>query len=824
MRTSVRSRLLLGASAMAILATTVATFAQDQSVPPASPPAPPAGPAVPPPPPPATPPAATPSAPTPPGATQIPQITVTAPKQAPRRTATPAAPARQPTTAAPTQTTQQAQPTASERVVQQTSTLDAKRDDVLQPKTATAITTLSQRDIENVPQGANISVSDLVLQFPGVSQDSTSSGDFHVRNDHANVQYRINGIQMPDGVSGFSQFLETGLFSKFSLITGALPAQYGLHTVGVLDVTTKTGDALSGGNVGVYGGSYRTITPTFEYGGVTGNTEYFATGRYFQNTLGLENPVGSINALHDQTSLERFFGYTSTLLDPQTKLAAFMGFSEQRYQIPNNPGQTINVGGFAGANGTAAGGPYSAFGQTTGSSSALNENQYEKNSFFVMAWQRSLGDVDMQVSYYNRYSELHFSPDPFGDLLFNNIDTDVFRSSFVNGIQGDFSYKLNDQHTLRAGFITQGEQTRVRTLSTVEPLDAFGNAIDSPTNIADGSNLFGWQVGTYVQDEWKIIPTVTLNTGLRFDQMWQYVDKNQVSPRAGLEWKPWWATVFHAGYARNFTPPDQDLGRVSQPQLLTNTTGAVPVPNVGPILPERADVYDVGVVQQLLPKCPSATGGTAANAANCPSLEVGVDAYYKYAHDLIDDGQFGQAYLLSAFNYALGYVEGIEFKAKFRMGNFTLYTNWASGFEKATIPVSNQSFFSPAQLAYADTNWIYTDHTQLLTGSGGASYLFDHTNNWWLDNTKISSTFIYGSGLRQGFDNTDHVPAYTQVNLGLSHEFKDTGWDPKPFTVRFDVVNLLDESYLIRSGTGIGVFAPQYGPRRGYFVGFTQKL
>ena len=742
-------------------------------------------------------------------------------------------PAAKPTTARsapsttappPAQTAAQAQVQANERVVQQTSNLDTRRDDALQPKVGTAITTLSQQDLENLPQGSNIAISDLVYQFPGVSQDSTSSGDFHVRNDHANVQFRINGIQMPDGVSGFSQFLDTGLFSKFSLITGALPAQYGLHTVGVLDITTKTGAALSGGSVSTYGGSNNTFTQSFEYGGVTGNTEYFATGRYLSSGLGLENPTSSINAIHDHTELGRFFGYTSTLLDPSTRLVTFTGLSEQKYQIPTNPGQPVNVGGFPGA----GGGPYTAFGIPNGSSANVNENQYEKNSFFVAAWQKSLGDTDLQLSYYNRYSELHFVPDPVGDLLFNKIATDVFRSTFVNGIQGDFSYRLNDTHTLRTGFITQGEQSRVRTLSTVEPLDVNGNAIDSPVNISDSSNLFGWQLGAYVQDEWKLTNTLTLNSGLRFDQMLQYVDKNQLSPREGLQWQPWWATVIHAGYARYFTPPDQVLGHVPQVQLLNNTTGAVQVPNVGQILPERSDVFDAGIVQQLLPKCPSGTSGlftkTPIATTNCPALEVGVDAYYKWARDLIDDGQFGQAYLLSAFNYDKAIVEGIEFKAKFTMGNFTLYSNWSMGFEKANTVVSNQSFFPPNELAFISNNWIYTDHSQLLTGSGGGSYKFDGTHIWWLDDTRISSTMIYGSGLRSGFANTDHVPAYTQVNLGLSHEFKDSGWDPKPFTVRFDIVNLLDSSYEIRSGTGIGVFAPQFGPRRGYFFGFTQKL
>ena len=82
---------------------------------------------------------------------------------------------------------------------------------------------------------------------------------------------------------------------------------------------------------------------------------------------------------------------------------------------------------------------------------------------------------------------------------------------------------------------------------------------------------------------------------------------------------------------------------------------------------------------------------------------------------------------------------------------------------------------------------------------------------------------IYGSGLRSGFVNLDHVPSYTQVNMGVSHDFYIVAPN-KPTTLRFDVVNVFDKIYEIRDGSGIGVFAPQFGPRRGYFVGISQKI
>jgi outer membrane receptor protein involved in Fe transport len=808
--TSVRNELLLGGSVCAIFAAVGAASAQDGSQAPTA---------------------------TPPGATPIPQITVTAPKQTPRRTAA-ARPATRQAAPASAPTPDQVQAEANRRVVTQDQFLDQRRDVIL-PKTGTDATTLTQKDIENMPQGSNLQVSDLLYQLPGITQDSTSSGDFHIRNEHGNTQFRLNGILLPDGVAGYSQFLETGFIKSMTLITGAMPAQYGLHTSGIVDITTKSGDALSGGSVSVYGGSRQTLTPSFEYGGVAGKTDYFFTGRYLSTGLGLEDPTSSLNAIHDRTEMGRFFGYTSTMLDESTRLSSIVGVSVQKYQIPDNPGQQLF-------------GLPSAFGIGTFDSANINQNQYEKNAFSVLAWQRSVGDFDLQLSYYNRYSDVHFVPDTVGDLLFNGVASDVFRNSFLNGISGDGAWRVNDRHTLRAGFFVQGEQTQIKNADTVECLNSglagtagpaacqttpVGVAVEPPLTVNDGSNLFGWQLGGYVQDEWRLTDKLTFNYGVRFDQMYQYVDANQFSPRASFTYKPWWSTVFHVGYMRTFTPPPQVLGRPFQSQLFENTTNSsqssdannpnsLPIRNSGSILPERAHVVDAGVVQQLLPQCPT-VGGIPVKSpglSNCPGLEVGIDAYYKRAQDLLDDGQFGQAYVLTAFNYEKAENYGVEVKAKFTWGNFTAYTNWAVAQQHANTVVSNQSLFGPDELAFIASHWINTDHSQTVTGSAGVSYLWDGTGNYWVDGTKASASMIYGSGLRSGFANTDHLPAYGQVNLGLSHEFKDAGWNAKALTVRFDVVNLFDTIYEIRDGSGIGVFAPQFGPRRGYYFGLSQKL
>jgi len=732
---------------------------------------------------------AAPATPTESGVTALPQIEVVAPKRAqpPRPPKTRVITAqRRETPAAPPQTEAQA-------VAGQNTKMDEALHNIVAPTGANSYE-VNHQAIEALPQGANTTLDKVLLQTPGVSQDSAASGELHVRNEHANLQYRINGIMLPDGVGAFGQILDTGIIGSLSMLTGALPAQYGLRTAGVLDIQTKADAFNNSGSVSVYGGSHGTVTTSLEYGGTAGQTQYFVSGRYFGSQLGIENPTPANEAIHDRTAQEKGFLYLSTVIDPTSRLTFISGVSNGLYQIPNNPGQPSNN---------------TAFGVSSFDSSMLNERQQEFNQFNVVAYQKSADGFDYQLSYFNRYSQLHFIPATVGDLVFNGVASDVYRQSVVNGIQEDTAYRIGFAHTLRFGFSASAERSLVNNASVVLPLanpaDPAAGTIDAPFSVFDSNTKTGWLLGSYLQDEWKINNQLTLNAGLRFDQMYQYVDANQLSPRVSLTWKPYDGTTFHAGFARNFTPPQQviaaptNLALVSPPAVPANTQTPQVAAN-SPVLPERSSVFDVGVVQQIHP---------------VPGLEVGVDGYYKIARDLLDDGQFGQAYVLEGFNYESGKNMGVELKSTYTNGNLRIYGNLAWATQVGTNIVSNQFLFGADELAYIANHYVFTDHAQQLTASAGASYLWN--------GTRFSASMIYGSGLRSGFANTDHLPAYTQVNLGISHEYLVPGWT-KPTTLRFDVVNLFDSIYEIRDGSGIGVFAPQYGPRRGFFVGISQKL
>jgi outer membrane receptor protein involved in Fe transport len=672
---------------------------------------------------------------------------------------------------------------SAEQLRKATKPLDQARDEVLMPKFGASAYSLDQAALEALPQGENTPIDKVLLQTPGVSADTAiSNPDFHIRNEYANVQYRINGVELPDGVSALGPVLETGFVGNLNLLDGALPAQYGARTAGVVDITTKS-QFDPGGKLDVYGGSLGTISPSLEAGGSAGQSQYFVSGRYLASDEGLENANPTSTPIHDQTTQERFFGYGSTLLDGSDRLTYMAGGFVGRFQIPDVAGQP----------------PLGDFGPPTLSSTQINENETDQFFFGVLALQTHHDGVDTQLSAFTRYASIDFKPDVFDDLAFNDVASRVERKSLLSGLQFDDADRLGDANVLRAGLTFSVEQTKVDDFSTLLPLDANGNPLPTPVTINDATSKLGWAAGGYVQDEWTILPNLTLNTGARFDWMQQFVSANQISPRIALVYKPFAGTTLHAGVSRYFTPPMQAQATPTRLALFQNTVQQPAIPLEDPVQPERATYIDVGVDQRLT-----------------HNLTVGLDVYDKRSTDTLDDGQFGQAVALDQFNYAKGYSQGVEFKSSYALGGFHAYANLSAEVTKAKEVVSNQYLIGdPVELAFLASEYTYASDAQTLTASAGASYRWQG----WL----ASLDGLYGSGLRSGFANTQHTPGYTQWNAAIARAI-DLIPTQRPTTLRLSVINLFDVSYILRSGDGIGEFAPQYGPRREVFVEVSQAF
>ena len=690
----------------------------------------------------------------------------------------------------------------------QTVLVTAKRLDEartqIETQTGASTYTIDSQAIAAMPGGENAQLNQVLLQAPDVVQDSF--GQLHVRGDHNDLQYRLNGIILPEGISVFSQTLSPRLVSSLKLITGALPAEYGLRTAGIIDLSTQSGLQKPGGELSLYGGSHSTLQPAAEYGGSSGNFSYYVSGDYKQDTLGIESPDASAYPLHDRTTQGHAFGYFEDILDSSNRVSLIVGLSDDHFQIPNQRGLQPTLG-------------LNVLGQTDFLSDDLNETQHELAEYAIVTWQHSAGALNWQTSVSARYTSLHFAPDWVGDLLYNGIAQDAFKNDTAIGWQTDASYKLNDQHTVRAGFYYQHDSAKSDTTSQVVPIDpTTGLPVDPTTGLPTNNSVpqtvvdNGTQVqqleSLYVQDEWKPLTPLTINYGLRFDHYSAYSSGSQVSPRVNAVWEFDFGTTIHGGYSRYYTPPPFELVGTETFTKFAGTSALPPgsVTQDSAPIAARANYYDVGVQQKLLGN----------------NLTLGVDSFYEQAQHLIDEGQFGAPIILTPFNYRYGQIEGIEFSVNYSISNFAAYLNsaWQSAHGKGVE--SSQFNFSADDLTYIASNPIHLDHEGRVSASGGVSYL-------WMD-TRFSVDALLGTGLRQALvlpdgttiPNGDHTPSYTQINFGLSHGFQIPGYGTA--TVRFDVINVADKIYQIRNGTGIGVFAPQYGQRRGFFGGISIPL
>ena len=221
--------------------------------------------------------------------------------------------------------------------VQVSAALDRARNG-LSPDTGTSQTVFDRKAIRQLPQGDNTPLNVVLLQAPGVVQDSF--GELHVRGDHANLQYRIDGIIIPESISGFGHALDTRAIESLKFLTGALPAQYGYRTAGVVEIDTKSGAELgNGGNVSLYSGSFGTFNPSFELHGNRGRWSYYLTANFLESDVGIENPTPSREPIHDHTDQFKTFGYVSYLISDAARAGFYFGTANNRFQIPNNPGQ-----------------------------------------------------------------------------------------------------------------------------------------------------------------------------------------------------------------------------------------------------------------------------------------------------------------------------------------------------------------------------------------------------------------------------------------------------------------------------------------------------
>ena len=164
----------------------------------------------------------------------------------------------------------------------------------------------------------------------------------------------------------------------------------------------------------------------------------------------------------------------------------------------------------------------------------------------------------------------------------------------------------------------------------------------------------------------------------------------------------------------------------------------------------------------------------------------------------------GSTNLVSAYNFRDGRAGGIEAGAILVLGrrfqafaNGTLQKSMGRGIESATY------LFSPDDLA--NQGWQFLDHDQRWTANAGATFKES--------GSRVSALLEYGSGLRTGPNNDQHVPGHVRVDLSAGHEFLTLPMRPA-FAV--DLVNMFDTHYAYRINNGFN--GSHWAPGRSIFA------
>ena len=551
--------------------------------------------------------------------------------------------------------------------------------------------------IETQPQGDNQPFNRLLLQAPGVAQDLF--GQLHVRGDHGNLQFRLNGVILPEGINVFGQALQTRLANSVSLITGALPAQYGLRTAGIIDIQTKTGTLTRAARSRSMAASKRTFQPSAEWGGRVGQIDYYVNRRNLHNAEGIENPAPTFNAIHDISDQPRGFAYISGIIDPTTRITGIFGVSRSEYQIPNNPGQTPSLGltvdGVSDFNSAAAQREPAPDHRLRDRRAAeagrrarfpgLRRHPLQRRLFLPRSARRPAVQR-------HRPDRLRGRVSPMACRA-----TAAMRCSRRPHV----AQRILHPGRALARSSTNSQRAAGRSRPACRPATSRSRSSIRAQRPAGSTALTCRTNG-------GSRPKLTVNFGARFDQMAEFVNARQLSPRVNVVWQPTEATTLTAGYARYFTPPPFELIAPTTISLFADTTAAPTVTLDSRAKPERDHYFDVGATHVIL-----------------PGLKAGIDAYYKIASDLIDEGQFGAPILLTPFNYQKGLVDGVEADPRATISA----TGRSTGIlrrrgRSARTSSRPNSIFDPDELAYIANHYIHLDHDQTYTASAGIKYRF----------------------------------------------------------------------------------------------------
>ncbi|HVM32303.1 MAG TPA: TonB-dependent receptor [bacterium] len=659
---------------------------------------------------------------------------------------------------------------------------------------------LNKDDIAQLPGGTTTNLPKLLY----TTTAGFVEGDFgqvFTRGNHANLQYQIDGIQLPDSVGGsFGEAFTPVNIDHMEILTGGLQPEFGTRMAGVVNIVTKSGTITPGGEIGLSYGSYNQTSNYASYGGsdASGAFHYLLSASSFYTDRGLDTPApadinndqngGSEQAVHDKSYGTDAFLKLDWVADNANKLD-LVAFSEDKFfQIPDYP-SSFDPGGanfqYFLSSGDIYGNVVSYVPSTT------NDTQAEANKYIELAWRHTFGDDSfLQIAPYWKESNITFTNDPQDDLAaaYNtqiqdqNSGTPFSVSSFSEdrtsdnyGTQADYTWHADANNLVKIG----GQALLTQSSGPVSVTEAnFDGTPGDPVTVdgsGDSSTDVGYQEGLYIQDEMDLAKGVVLSGGVRFDAI-QFTfpgatsNDSLLEPRIGLSLLPSDGTKIHFFYGKLFMPaPPEDLRdtfvNLGQGNSLTPYD----------LKAEKDDYFETGIAQQV------------------DNQLFTLNAYYKYAVNMLDENQLLNTAIAQPFNFASGYAYGIEFSMRGEVAkDWTDFANYSYEIAKGQ-GISGGIFAFPPGTDFEPGVYQFLDHCQIHTANAGLTY---NPGDIW-----VTAEGLFGGGLSTGPDNTLRLPSHFTMDATVGYAFqKDSGLSGMKASL--DVLNLFDNPYTIFIANG----------------------
>ncbi|HEY7894206.1 MAG TPA: TonB-dependent receptor [Gemmatimonadaceae bacterium] len=568
---------------------------------------------------------------------------------------------------------------------------------------------------QNRYHGTPTNTTSQILQQSIAGAARAPTGEVHIRGQHAEYTYYIDGVPVPAGISGsLNELFDPAVANRIDFQTGGWDAEYGNKNTAVINVETKIPTGGFHATASAYAGSYQTDGQSLSLSTNAGRWGFFLSGTRQESAMRQEPVVADSltdRPINFHNSGQDLFGFGKIQFTPTNHdiISLDLNWARTHFLTPFDSTEAH-----------------------------IDDRQQDINAFANLAWRHQFsGDStsgeagsELFLGAFARHGSLTYSPGPsdvpafvfFPDTAHYNVSED--RAFDTYGIKADYTIRLSHALGFKFGALP--------SVTTGQEL-FHAVAADGSTGPESNSGLTGHDIGVYAQTAIAPVEWFELRTGVRYDSHVAPFagDQHQLSPRVRLNFYPDPANTIYLYYGRLFVPTNiEDLRAITS----AGDSGVV----TAPTLPERDNFYELGYIHRF-------PFGVVAK----------LSGYHKESSPGIDDNTVPGSAITTSVNIQQVRITGVEAAVEVRPnGPVSGYVNFALNHAYGFGAITG-GFFPAAP----PSGSFDLDHDQRISALASVVYSGQHFY--------LGSTGTFGSGLTNGLSPDPSDPSLPSYGTGL---------------------------------------------------------